>query len=176
MNSAAGEVGVGIRVDGALPRVYKGAFPTWDSGDLHPTAGVNVGEDFKITVNRTSRWAGKLLGDAQRISTAVMVAFACAPLDWAWHRVQLLDAQRQSLLDVADRPAPLLLLRSGTTATCPHSHCTAHRCQPCTTITPTEPPLMRGRSFVLRCAQLSSASCHSLSGASFGYLRLALSV
>ena len=176
MSSVACAVGVGIKIHGARPRACKEAFPTWDSGDIPPAADVHVGEGFNITVKRKSWRVGKVLGDAQRTRTAVMVAFACEPLDWAWLRVQHLDEQGQSLLHVADSALPMLLLRRGTTATCSHSHCTAHRCQPCTTITPTEPPLMRGASFVLRCAQWSSASCHSLSGASFGDIRLSRSV
>ena len=84
-----------------LPRVWKIAFPDFDSG----AAGLDVpeaplDEDFHLAMKRKVYRVTRFLGD--RSSRACIMSLVTEPLDWLWRRLQHMDESGSCLFDVSN--------------------------------------------------------------------------
>ncbi len=93
---------LGIMLYKLLPRVWRLAFPDWDSGGAaleEPVAAID--DDFHLTMKRKCFRVGKFFGE--RSSRATVMSFCTEPLDWLWRRLQYLDEQNCALMDIASK-------------------------------------------------------------------------
>ena len=92
----------GLMFHGLLQRVWKRAYPSWESGsavlDLLEEVPQNNNEDFHLTLRRKVYRVHKFL--TERGERACIMSVVAEPLDWLWHRLQYLDETGSSLLDI----------------------------------------------------------------------------
>ena len=102
MNTACAQIAAGVMVHGVLPRAFRRAFPTWESGARLDKEGEKEKEKeaFQRTVQRKVYRVGKFLGDPTSTRSVMLLAYLTEHLDWAWQRVEHLDEQGKALLEV----------------------------------------------------------------------------
>lgn len=104
MTTACAETSFGVLFHGVLPRAFARAFPDWDSGEqpLLEDAELGLDQDFQNGVKRKVYRVGKFLGSLQRVHPVLQTSWVAEPIDWLWQRLQYLDENQQSLIDVCN--------------------------------------------------------------------------